>query len=147
MASFKNRIATIVRDEQGSILPLIIGYATVALALIVVTVGATSLHLTQKRIDAVADASALAAADGFTLTVEGGSASARLDNAELFRLASLVVGASGGDVALEAAYTDDGVTARVEVSTVWRPPLISALLPEGFTLTASGSSRTALDDD
>ena len=59
-------------DDEGSVLLLTLGYALLAIALVLVCVDATSLYLTQKRADAAADAAALAGADGFTLTVDGG---------------------------------------------------------------------------
>ena len=58
-------------DDEGSVLLLTLGYALLAIALVLVCVDATSLYLTQKRADAAADAAALAGADGFTLTVSG----------------------------------------------------------------------------
>ena len=43
-------------DDEGSVLLLTLGYALLALVLVLVCVDATSLYLTQKRADAVADA-------------------------------------------------------------------------------------------
>ena len=48
-----------------------IGYALLALTMILVCVCATDLYIVQKRLDALADAAALAGADGFVLVVEG----------------------------------------------------------------------------
>ena len=56
-------------DDEGSVLLLTLGYAVLAIAVILVCVDATSLYLAQKRLDALADAAALAGADGFTLAV------------------------------------------------------------------------------
>ena len=53
--------------DEGSVLLLTLGYAVLAIAVILVCVAATSLYLEQKRVDSVADAAALAGADGFTL--------------------------------------------------------------------------------
>lgn len=144
--SLRHRVRNAARDEAGSILPLVLGYATIAIALIVVTTAITSLYITQKRIDGVAAAAALAGSDGFTLTVDGGTAVARLADEDVWNQAAAIVAVSG-EVTLVRAHTDDGVTALVEVSTQWHPPLVSALLPSGFTLTATATSRTALDDD
>ena len=47
-------------DDEGSVLLLTLGYALLAIALVLVCVDATSLYLTQKRADAAADAAALA---------------------------------------------------------------------------------------
>lgn len=141
------RARALARDESGSILPLVLGYALLAVALILATTAVTSLYVTQKRIDAVASAAALAGSDGFTLTVDGETAWAQLTDDDVWNQAAAVVAASAGDVVLISARTDDGVTAIVEVSTRWHPPVISALVPAGLTLTATATSRTALDDD
>lgn len=137
----------LMRDETGSILPLVLGYAMIAIALIVVTTAVTSVYITQKRIDGIAAAAALAGSDGFTLTVVGDSAVATLSDEDIWNQAATVVEASSDDVVLVSARTDDGVTAIVEVSVQWHPPLVSMLLPEGFTLTSTATSRTALDSD
>ncbi|MGF3054089.1 hypothetical protein ACQUSY_09040 [Microbacterium sp. YY-03] len=142
-----DRARRLSRDESGSILPLVLGYAMIAIALIIVTTAVTSLYITQKRIDGVAAAAALAGSDGFTLTVTGDSAVATLSDEDVWTQASAIVGASTDDVVLVSARTEDGVTAIVDVSIQWHPPLVSALLPSGFTLTATATSRTALDDD
>ncbi len=146
-SSLRERTRGVSRDESGSILPMVLGYAMLAIALIIVTTAITSLYITQKRIDGVAAAAALAGSDGFTLTVDGDTATARLSDDEVWNQALAIVEASVDEVVLISATTQDGVTAHVEVAVEWHPPLISALLPSGFTLTATATSRTALDDD
>lgn len=131
-------------DEGGSILILTIGYAALALALILVCVDATSLYLAQKRLDAVADAAALAAADGFVLTVDADGPHATLSTAEVHHQAAAIVAAAGGDTRLVSASAPDGVSARVTVATSWRPPVLTFLVPDGVALEASATSRTAL---
>ena len=54
-----------MNDERGSILPLALGYAVIAIAVILICANAVELFLAQKRVDALADAAALAASDGF----------------------------------------------------------------------------------
>ena len=68
--------------DDGSVLLLTIGYALLAIALVLVCVDATSLYLAQKRTDAAADAVAISAADGFRLTMVDGRPVARLSNDE-----------------------------------------------------------------
>lgn len=130
-------------DESGTILPLAFGYAALALALLFVCVDATSLYLAQKRIDGIADAAALAGADGFTLLVDAGGPVARLTDAGVHEQAAHLVGAVG-DAVLVAATTPDGVSARVTVATRWHPPLVSLFVPDGVALEATATSRTAL---
>jgi len=130
-------------DDEGSVLLLTLGYALLAIALVLVCVDATSLYLTQKRADAAADAAALAGADGFTLTVDGGSASAQLTDEGVYDQASDIIDALGTATLVEAG-TPDGVSARVRVETVWHPPVLTVFVPDGWTIEATATSRTAL---
>ncbi|MGW9112405.1 pilus assembly protein TadG-related protein [Microbacterium sp. NPDC055683] len=132
-------------DEGGSILPLVIGYAVLAIALIVVCVDATALHLAQKRLDALAASAALAAADGFALSVEGGAVRARLDDARVAEQAAAFLAATGDGAALVSAEAPDGVSARVTVATAWHAPIVSAFVPGGIPLHATATSRTGLE--
>ncbi len=131
-------------DEDGSILPLILGYALIAIAVLFVCVCATDLYITQKRLDATADAAALAGADGFTLEAEGENVRAELTDAGVADQAQAVVSATAPNTRLDSASTPDGVSARVTVSTAWHPPLVSLFVPDGVPLQATATSRTAL---
>jgi uncharacterized membrane protein len=131
-------------DEEGSVILLTLGYMVLALVLVLVSANATSLYLEQKRLDAVADAAALAGADGFTLTVVDGEARADLTDADVRAQAEDIVDAYGGGVALVSAATPDGVSARVSVAGVWHPPVITLFVPDGVPLEATATSRNAL---
>lgn len=130
-------------DEDGSVLVLALGYAVIAIVLVLVCVDATSLYLTQKRLDAAADAAALAGADGFTLSIDAGTPSARLTDLGVYEQATDLLDAMG-TAELVAASTPDGVSARVTVATRWHPPVLTLFVPEGWPLQATATSRTAL---
>ncbi|MFT4212277.1 MAG: hypothetical protein QM626_10450 [Microbacterium sp.] len=130
-------------DDDGSILPLTLGYAVLMIALVYVCTCATSLYIAQKRLDAVADAAALAGADGFTLTLVAGAPQATLTDAGVAAQAAAIVADSGAAQLIDAG-TPDGVSARVTVSARWEAPLLSAFVPDGVVLTATATSRTAL---
>ncbi len=130
-------------DDDGSILLLTIGYAVLAIVLVLVCVDATSLHLAQKRTEAVADAAALAGADGFVLSVSGGEPRADLTDAGVRAQAEDIV-AAHREVVLVEAGTPDGVSARITVVAVWRPPVLTLFVPDGIGLRATATSRTAL---
>ncbi len=132
------------RNEEGSILPLILGYGLLALVLIVVTVDATSLYLAQKRLDSVADSAALAGADGFTVTVVNGQPRATLTESDVYAQAAALLTQSGADARLISASTPDGVSARVTVAARWEPPVFSLFVPDGVALSATATSRNAL---
>lgn len=131
-------------DEDGSILPLILGYMLLAVAVIFVCVCATDLYIAQKRLDSLADAAALAGADGFTLEVAGESVHAELTDDGVREQADAVVAAVAQDARLVSAGTPDGVSARVTVASSWHPPLFSPFVPDGVPLEATATTRTAL---
>lgn len=130
--------------DEGSVLLLTLGYALLAVALILVSVCATDLYISQKRLDALADAAALAGADGFTLVVEGGTAHADLTDEGVKEQALALVADLPGEASLVSATAPDGLSARVTVSADWHPPLLSIFVPDGVRLEATGTSRTAL---
>lgn len=131
-------------DDEGSVLLLIIGYVLLALAVLFVCVCATDLYLAQKRIDSLADAAALAGADGFTLVADGENVRAELSDDGVRAQAQALWAALPRDAELVSADTPDGVSARVTVSTQWVPPLIAPFVPEGVRLESTATSRTAL---
>ncbi len=131
-------------DDEGSVLLLTIGYVVLALAAVLVCVDATSLYLAQKRLDSLADAAALAGADGFTLEVVDGSPLATLHADDVRTQADAVVAAIGGGAVLVSADAPDGVSARVTVAGAWHPPVLTLFVPEGVALEATATSRTAL---
>jgi uncharacterized membrane protein len=131
-------------DEAGSVLLLTLGYALLALALILVGVTATDLYIAQKRLDALADSAALAGADGFTVEVEGDVVHARLTDGGVREQATAVLEGMPGRAALVAATAPDGLSARVTIAADWHPPVVSLFVPEGVHLEATATSRTAL---
>lgn len=138
------RRASVAGDEEGSILILTLGYAVLAMAVILVCVDATSMYLAQKRLDALADAAALAGADGFTFVIEAGEPAAQLTSDEVRTQAEALVGEVGGSAVVVEAGTPDGLSARVVVADTWRPPVTALFVPDGVALQATATSRTAL---
>ena len=130
-------------DEEGSTLLLTLGYALLAIATIFVTVSATDLHIAQKRLDSLADAAALAGADGFTLVVGPDGVRGELDDPGIAAQATAIVGASPLGAVLVDAHTPDGISAHVTLAAAWHPPLFSPFVPDGVRLEATGTSRTA----
>lgn len=131
-------------DDEGSVLILTLGYAVLAIALLLVCVDATSLYLAQKRLDSLADAAALAGADGFTLVVVDGEPRAELTDDGVREQVDALLGDVGGGASVVDAGTPDGVSARVTVAGTWRPPITALFVPDGVALEATATSRTAL---
>lgn len=144
MIRVPNRRATDRPDDEGSVLILTLGYAVLAIVAVLICTAATSLYLAQKRLDAVADAAALAAADGFELTIADGEPVASLRDADVREQAELMVAQIGGGAILVSAVTPDGVSARVTVAGAWHPPVVTFFVPDGLALEATATSRTAL---
>lgn len=143
--SARTRLRTaLADDDEGSVLPLVLGYALLAIALIFVCVCATDLHIAQKRLDSLADAAALAGSDGFTLQPDGAGVRAELTDDGVRDQAAAVVEVVDRAATLTAAGTPDGVSARVTVATAWHPPIFSPFVPDGVPLEATATSRTAL---
>ena len=138
-------------SDEGSILPLLAGFVALALALLIVVAAASSLYLERKRLYTAADAAALAAAQSFPLdAVEVGA-----DGTVTPVLTDELVAGAARDyvsalpaeleaLVLEEAESPDGVSARVTLSSVWRPPLASPLLPDGVRISVTTVARTAL---
>ena len=52
--------------------------------------------------------------------------------------------AATGTATLVSAGTPDGTSAEVTVQTQWHPPVLTLFVPDGWTLQATATSRTAL---
>jgi uncharacterized membrane protein len=130
--------------DDGSTLPLILGYVLLALVVIFVCVCASDLYLAQKRLDALADSAALAGADGFTVLATDGEVRAELTDEAVADQAAALLQALPGSASLVSAGTPDRVSARVTVTAAWRPPLLGPFVPEGVRLESTATSRTAL---
>jgi hypothetical protein len=135
-------LADALEGDDGSILPLAIGYAVLALAVILVCACASSLYLAQTRLDRLADAAALAGADGFALALDGPEPRAVLTDADVRAQATALL--ADDDVELVAATAPDGRSARVTVRTTWRTPIVSLFVPATVTIESTATSRTAL---
>ena len=144
MRRLRRRVTVTTSDDEGSVLLLTLGYAVLAIAAILICVDATSLYLAQKRLDSLADAAALAGAEGFTLAVVDDEPVASLTGDAVRAQADAIVVAVGGGAVLLSAGTEDGVSARVTVADTWRPPVLTIFVPDGVALQATATSRTAL---
>ena len=138
------RRRTTQHGDEGSVLLLTIGYAVIALVAVLVCVNATSLYLAQKRLDSLADAAALAAADAFVLQIDSGEPAARLTAAGVREQAATLLSDIGATAALVSADTPDGLSARVTIADAWHPPVLTLFVPDGIPLESTATSRTAL---
>lgn len=138
-----------LRADDGSVLPLTVFYGVLGLALILLVVAATSLYLERKRLFTIADGAALAGAEAFELadvTVRDGSPHAVLTDALVAHAASGYLNDAdirGFDgLSVTAAGSPDGESARVALSAVWHPPVVSLFVPDGVQLEVSSVARS-----
>ena len=132
-------------------MPLIAGLLALAIALVFVVASATSLAIERHRLHALAEATALFAAESFdpaSLRMGSGELIVPLTNDAVRREAVRYL--SGGishrhhELRLVAADTPDNRRARVRLSATWRPPLVSAYIPLSVRLDAQSLSRAII---
>jgi uncharacterized membrane protein len=141
------------RGERGSTLVLTIGFAAFALVVTLVVAAATSLYIERKRLLSLADSAALVGAEAFDLADVRVSDDASGVTVQLApdAVASAVTGhldrvgpTQFEDLRVEQATTLDGRSAVVSLSSAWKPPVLTLLLPDGVRLEATSSARSVL---
>jgi hypothetical protein len=138
--------------DRGSTLVLTIGFAALAIVVTLVVAAATSLYIERKRLLGLADSAALVGAEAFDLAeVEvdpSGGVSVDLEPDSVERAVDDFVERSGAtqfeELRIETATTLDGRSATVILSSAWRPPIVTLLLPEGIRLDATSTARAVL---
>ena len=140
-----------MRNERGSVLPLILVYLMIGLTAAYVLAAATSLSIERKRLLTLADAVALSASESFAVndvSFDDGELKPVLDSDKVREraLATLedLAGATPDSITLDSASTADGITAHIVITGHWSPPLAHALLPTGLEITVSSDARVVL---
>ena len=139
------RVREAASGDEGSILPLILGYALLAITLVLVAANATSLYLDQRRLDAVADAAAVAGADAFTVDFANEPPVAVLTDEAVREQAALMVQAAPYASTLVAASAPGGGAARVTVTSTWHPIVFALFIPDGVRLESTATTRVAFN--
>lgn len=133
-----------IRGERGSTLPLTIFYAVLALILVLLVTAATALYLERKRLLTLADGAALVGAEAFALT-DSTDHRPQLRSRDVAAAVSGYLGSAPSDfdgLAVEAADSPDGVSARVTLSSYWRPPVLTVFVPEGMRIEVTATARS-----
>lgn len=138
-----------LRRDDGSSLVLTIGYAALALVLVLLVTAATSLYLERKRLLALADSVALVGAESFSLTEvirDGDGLHPALTDAGVATASARFLGTYSGDslvsVRLERANSVDGRSARVTLSSEWSPPVLTLFVPALLRIEATSTARS-----
>ncbi|TPX03391.1 hypothetical protein FJ656_17435 [Schumannella luteola] len=119
------------------------------LIVVLLVTAATSLYLEKKRLFTIADGASLVGAEAFeldavALTPDGPRPvleSADIAVAAADYLAGNPVAELEG-LTLEQAFTADGRSATVTVSSVWHPPVVTMFVPEGLRVEATATARS-----
>ena len=137
-----------LRDDRGSILPLVAVFTALGLTLVLLVAAATSLYLERKRLLSLADAAALVGAESFDLadvTVTDGIVSAALTAAEVRGAVEHYLESypsAFSELRLEEATTVDSRSASVRLSAAWHPPVVSLFVPEGLRIDVTSTARS-----
>ena len=134
--------------ERGSILPLIGGAAVLALVMVFGVVSATSLLIERQRLFALADATAVSAAESFdpkrvVLTSSGIVAPMTSEEVRMAAISYLSRAGEGAlrGVILERAVSRNSRHAEIAMSTLWQPPLVSVFFPSSMRLSVTVQSQ------
>ena len=143
------RMRAALAAEDGSVLPLVAFFTFLGLLIVLLVTAATSLYLEKKRLFTVADGAALVGAESFELdTVRVGPDGPRplLDDAAVASaVGEYLAGNPAPDLdelTVERAFTADGLSATVTVSSYWRPPVVTLFVPEGIRVEATATARS-----
>lgn len=143
-----NRVASIRRSsrrDDGSMLPLTMVYGALGLLVVLVVVAASSLYLERKRLYTLADGAALVGAEAFTLGASGPA----LETPDVAAAVSgyLEVAPTGEfqGLQLDRAESADGRSATVQLSSYWRPPVLTLVVPEGIRIDVTAVARAVFE--
>ena len=140
------------RDDEGTIGILTLGFAVLAIMVILVVSAATSVHMTRMRLAHLADelaedASDAISSDGYFTATDGVDdvrlAQVRMSDAVVAHVTERDTGRLDG-VQIVSVEAPDTVSARVTVQITVYPLFgLEALMPfaDGITVTATGQSR------
>ena len=147
-------------DEDGQVALLVLGYAVLALVVVLVVTSASAVHLERKRLWAAADAAAADAADAVDEEVYYGGAGALatgvpLTDAGVRAAVRAHLRATGAGAAFDGLLlgpstgTPDGRTAQVELVATAQVPVLGLLPGTSVTdgplrISATSRARTAL---
>jgi hypothetical protein len=138
--------------EQGSITPLVVGFAVVVAMLVAVVVDASAAYLQRQGLDAVADAAALAATDGLEgeqVYEHGLGGRAAIDPTAARRFVAEYLRASGVRQrypGLSVSVQTGGRTVVVRVAAPLRLPLHVPGVGDSTVLRGTAASMVAVAD-
>jgi hypothetical protein len=135
--------------DDGSTLPLVAFFGMLGLAVVLIVTAATSLYLEKKRLFTVADGAALVGAEAFELDAVSFTPDGPRPKLESDDIAAAAADYLAGNpapdldgLAIERAFTADGRSATVTVTSVWHPPVVTIFVPDGLRIEATATARS-----
>ena len=146
------RVRRALAADDGSTLPLVIFFGFLGLLVVLLVTAATSLYLEKKRLFTLADGAALVGAEAFELDAVSLTAFGPrpvLESADVaVAVADYVAGNPTAEfeaLAIDDAFTPDGRSATVTVSSTWHPPVVTLFVPDGIRIDATATARSVFD--
>lgn len=138
------------RGERGSIAPLALAFAAIAVGVALVIAGAASMYLERKQLMALADAAALSAVTSYDLgevVVEGDSVRARLDPVRAADAVTTYVRAHGADCpGIDVVdVVVDGDRVVVHLRGQWQAPFGAGWIVPNVPIDVVVASRAVLE--
>lgn len=137
-------------SDRGSILPLIAGLLALSLSAVLAVSAVTSLSLERHRLVALAESTALAAADHFDparLTRDGGGVRAPLtDDSVRAAAVEYLAGSQNSfdSLRLITADSPDGYRARIVLTASWKTPIVSQFVSVSVPIRAEAWARSII---
>lgn len=139
-------------SDEGQTTVLVVGLSAICILLATVILAATTINIEARRLLSLADGASAAAADSFTLAVgDEPSASSPVLTSDRAAatvqqyLESAAAGSRFEHLQVEQVRVgDQGQTVEVILTATARPPIVNIVVPDGVTVLATSSSRTAL---
>lgn len=143
----QHRLRAALRSDEGSIMPLAVGFTTIALVLVLLGAVITDIYLAHRKLYALADSAALAAADSFEPDY-GSDPAIIFTDAAIQREAETYFDRAQVSARFRSLRVDggtpDGRSVEIVVTSRYRPALLSPFVPRGIELTATARARGAL---
>lgn len=139
--------------EDGQVTVLIIGYILVSLLVISVMLAASAVYIEHKKLLSLADGAAVTAADSYGLgevRTDTENPAPSLDSGAVRDSAGRYLQRTNAAARFSTLALDPGTgapdsrTARVVLTAVVHPPVVSFLLPDGVSITAVADARSNL---
>ncbi len=137
-----NGVQMSLNNEHGSAAPLAIGLALIALTVVLATSLASSMFLFQRRLSALADATAISVRQDIGQSVEPASKQSlqKMVEKRMYAFQSIVL-SDLPDLAVQSADMNDGLTLQINLCAKWQAPFEVSFLPSQAMICSESAAR------